>query len=160
MAGFIWGGRSTPEYAAAKPKVTRSRRGFISGLYLLHPKHQLFMHVMSISILGHVKFVEKNHLHASSGREITFSCDNFGNIDGAKWHAPQRDLVTCDAPWSTPEHQLNLALELYSESDIKVPILLFSIFRAREPWPCRLLPLSTRQCYWLQYDQKAQRWQK
>ena len=67
------------------------------------------MHVMSISILRHVKFVKKSHLHASLCREFTFLCDNFGNIDGAKWHASQRDLVTYDAPRSTPEPQLNLA---------------------------------------------------
>ena len=41
------------------------------------------MRVMSISILRHVKFVTKNHLHASFGLEITFLCDNFGHIDGA-----------------------------------------------------------------------------
>ena len=71
------------------------------------------MHVMSISILGHVKFVEKNHLHASLGVEMTFLCDNFGNIDGAKWYASPRDLVTSDVLWSTPEHQLNLAIETF-----------------------------------------------
>ena len=38
-----------------------------------------------------------------------FLCDHFGHIDGAKWHASRRDLVTFDAPRSTPEYQLNLA---------------------------------------------------
>ena len=101
-----------PEYSGVRrcaPKVMRSRRGCTSVLYLVHLKHQLFMHVMSISILGHVRFVTKNHLHASLGREITFLCDIFGHIDGAKWLASQRDLVTFDAPGSTPQHQLNPA---------------------------------------------------
>ena len=67
------------------------------------------MHVLSISILGHVKLVTKNHLHAYLGREITFLCDNFGLIDGATWRASRRDLVTFGAPRSTPAPQLNLA---------------------------------------------------
>ena len=94
-----------PEYSGVRrgaTKVTRSRGGCTSGLYLVHPKRQLFMHVLSISILGHVRFVTKNHLHASLGREIAFLCDIFGQIDGAKWLASWRDLVTFDAPRSTP----------------------------------------------------------
>ena len=65
---------------------------------------------MSISILGHVKLVTKNHLHASFGLEIAFLCDNFGHIDGATWRASRRDLVTFGAPGSTLERQLNLAI--------------------------------------------------
>ena len=41
------------------------------------------MYVMSISILGNVNLVIKNHLHASLGWENTFLSDNFGHIDGA-----------------------------------------------------------------------------
>ena len=62
---------------------------------------------MSIFILGHVKLITKNDLHASLCREITFLCDNFVHIDGATWRASRRDPVSCGAPRSGPAHQLS-----------------------------------------------------
>ena len=88
------------------------------------------MHVMCIFILGHVKLVTKNQLHAdaSLGREITFLCDNLVYIDGTTWCASRRDLMSCGAPRSTPAHQLNPAIQTGGEGKVKFSPYIFLFF--------------------------------